>query len=380
MQYRNFGNLDWEVSALGFGAMRLPEADGGIDRSKAVEMLRYAIDNGVNYVDTAWPYHGGESEPLVAEALKDGYREQVKVATKLPSWEIESREDLDKYLNQQLEKLELETIDFYLLHALNQDHWQNYKDIGLDYLFEWIEEVKAAGKIEHIGFSFHDDYDLFEELIDAYDWDFCQIQYNYIDIEFQAGQKGLKYAAANDIPVVVMEPLRGGTLAGEMPEEIKEIFAQAEANRTAADWALQWLWNQPEVAVVLSGMSTLEQVKENVESAANSGVGNLSAKEEEIIAEAANKYKELVPINCTGCGYCVPCPEGVEIPGIFSLYNEAEIFDAQEEKKDLYYNTDVISESGRASACVACGACEEACPQNLEIIDQLERAVEYFGA
>ena len=380
MQYRNFGNLDWEVSALGFGAMRLPtdEADEGIDRSKAIEMLRYAIDNGVNYVDTAWPYHGGESEDLVAEALKDGYREQVKVATKLPSWEVESREDLDKYLNKQLERLDIEKVDFYLLHALDEGHWQNYKDLGLEYVFDWIERMKAEGKIDQIGFSFHDDYDLFEELVDAYDWDFCQIQYNYIDTEFQAGKKGLKYADKNDIPVVVMEPLRGGTLAGEMPEEIKEIFAQSETERSTADWALQWLWNQPEVAVVLSGMSTLEQVKENVESAANSGVGQLSKKEEEIVEEVANKYEAMVPVNCTGCGYCVSCPEGVEIPGIFALYNEAKIFNLEEQKRREYHNTDVISESGRASACVACGVCEEACPQNLDIIDELETAVEYF--
>ena len=377
MQHREFGNLDWQVSALGFGAMRLPEDNEGIDEDRAVKMLRYAIDNGVNYVDTAWPYHGGESESFVAKALKDGYREQVRVATKMPSWEIEKKDDLDKYLNQQLERLEVETIDFYLLHALNQDHWQNYKDIGLDYLFEWIERMKEEGKIDQIGFSFHDDYDLFEELIDIYDWDFCQIQYNYIDTEFQAGRKGLKYADENDIPVVVMEPLRGGSLAGEMPAEIEKVFAQAETERSTADWALQWLWNQPEVAVVLSGMSTLEQVKENVESADNSGVGKLSSNEEEIISKAASKYEELVPVNCTGCGYCVPCPTGVKIPEIFALYNEAEAFNLKDEKQEEYNN---IGQSEQASACVECGQCEEKCPQNLDVIDLLVEADEYLTA
>ena len=377
MQYRNFGDLEWQVSALGFGAMRLPENDEGIEETKAIKMLRYAIDNGVNYVDTAWPYHGGESESFVAKALQDGYREQVRVATKMPSWELEKKEDLDRYLNQQLERLEIETIDFYLLHALNEDHWQNYKDIGLDYLFEWIERMKEEGKIDQIGFSFHDDYDLFEELIDVYDWDFCQIQYNYIDTEFQAGKKGLQYAADNDIPVVVMEPLRGGSLAGQMPEEIESIFAQSETERSTADWALQWLWNQPEVAVVLSGMSTLEQVKENVESADNSGVGNLSAREKEIVAEAAAKYDELVPVNCTGCGYCVPCPTGVKIPEIFALYNEAEIFDLEAEKQEEYSH---IGESEQASACVECGQCEEICPQNLNVIQLLTAADDYLTA
>ncbi|MBM7558011.1 aldo/keto reductase [Halanaerobacter jeridensis] len=376
MQYREFGDLDWQVSALGFGAMRLPEDDGEINEAEAIEMIRYAIDNGVNYVDTAWPYHGGESESLVAKALKDGYREEVKVATKMPSWELEKKEDLDKYLNQQLERLEVEKIDFYLLHALDQDHWQNYKDIGLDYVFNWIEKMKEEGKIDQIGFSFHDDYDLFEELVDSYDWDFCQIQYNYIDTEFQAGKKGLKYADENDIPVVVMEPLRGGSLAGDMPEEIEEIIAQSETKRSAADWALQWLWNQPEVAVVLSGMSTLEQVKENVESADNSGVGILSDQEEEIVAEVANKYEELVPVNCTGCGYCVPCPTGVRIPKTFAVYNESKIFNSQEAEEE-YEN---LAEGQQASACVECGQCEEICPQNIEIIERLTEAHEYLTA
>ncbi|MGM0370574.1 MAG: aldo/keto reductase [Bacillota bacterium] len=375
MEYRDFGDADWQVSALGFGAMRLPEEAGEIKEDQAIEMMRYAIDNGVNYIDTAWPYHGGASESLVAKTLEDGYREQVKVATKMPSWEIETRDDLDNYLEKQLERLEVETIDFYLLHALNQDHWQNYKDIGLDYLFEWIDKVKREGKIERIGFSFHDDYDLFEKLIDSYDWDFCQIQYNYIDTEFQAGKRGLRYADDNDVPVIVMEPLRGGSLAGELPEEIESVFDQSKIKRSNADWALQWLWNQPEVTVVLSGMSTLQQVEENVSSADNSGIGQLTVGEEKIVEEVATKYQELEPVNCTGCGYCIPCPVGVKIPDIFALYNEGTIFDNQEEKQGQY---DDFGDSQQASACVECGQCEEICPQNLSIINLLTAAEQYL--
>jgi predicted aldo/keto reductase-like oxidoreductase len=375
MEYRDFGNADWQVSALGFGAMRLPEEAGEIKEDEAIEMMRHAIDNGVNYIDTAWPYHGGASESLVAKVLENSYREQVKVATKMPSWEIETRDDLDNYLEKQLERLKVETIDFYLLHALNQDHWQNYKDIGLDYLLEWIDKVKREGKIERIGFSFHDDYDLFEKLIDSYDWDFCQIQYNYIDTEFQAGKQGLRYADANDVPVIVMEPLRGGSLAGELPAEIESVFDRSKIKRSNADWALQWLWNQPEVTVVLSGMSTLKQVEENLSSADNSGIGQLTATEEKIVEEVASKYQELEPVNCTGCGYCIPCPVGVKIPDIFALYNDGTIFDSQEEKQGQY---DDFGDSERASACVECGQCEEICPQNLSIIDLLTAAEQYL--
>ncbi|MFW5980516.1 MAG: aldo/keto reductase [Halanaerobiaceae bacterium] len=376
MQYRKFGDLDFEVSALGFGAMRLPtDDDGNIDEPEAIKMIRYAIDNGVNYIDTAWPYHGGESEKVVAKALKDGYREKVKLATKLPSWEIEEPSDLDYYLNKQLEKLEVDKIDFYLLHALNEGHWGNYKEIGLENVFAWVDKIKEQGKIDYIGFSFHDDYDLFEEIIDVYEdgWDFCQIQYNYLDTELQAGRRGLKYAANKNIPVVVMEPLRGGQLAQNPPEEVKEIMEEFEDERTPADWALQWLWNQPEVTTVLSGMSTMEQVEENVESAANSGVGILSEKELNIIDKMAEKFRG--PIQCTKCNYCMPCPNGVEIPRNFELYNKAKLYDKFEENKEDYMDLD---EGKRASACVNCGVCEEACPQNLEIITLLEEVTTYF--
>lgn len=377
MEYRKFGNIDWEVSALGFGAMRLPtdgEESSDIAEEEAIGMIRYAIDHGVNYVDTAWPYHGEESEKLVAKALKDGYREKTKVATKLPIWLVEDKEDLDKYLDKQLEKLEVDKIDFYLIHALSKDRWQKCKDLEI---MDWLKKVQKEGKIGYKGFSFHDDYDLFEEIIDFYekDWDFCQIQYNYLDTEYQAGQKGLKYAADKGLAVVVMEPLRGGTLAKEPPKEIKEIWNKADKKRSAPDWALQWLWNQEEVSVVLSGMSNLEQVKENVESASNSGINSLDKKGKNLIEKAADKFREMQPVNCTGCGYCVPCPNDVHIPMNFSLYNEAHLYDDYEEKNNTYNR---LKPKMRAENCIACGECLDKCPQNLSIIELLKDVADYF--
>ncbi|HKL75129.1 MAG TPA: aldo/keto reductase [Halanaerobiales bacterium] len=377
MEYRKFGNLDWEVSSLGFGAMRLPtdgDESSNIAEKEAIEMIRYAIDNGVNYVDTAWPYHGEESEKLVAKALKDGYREKTRVATKLPIWLVDDKEDLDKYLNKQLEKLEVDKIDFYLIHALSKDRWQKCKDLEI---MDWLKKVQKEGKIGYKGFSFHDDYDLFEDIVDYYedDWDFCQIQYNYLDTEYQAGQKGLKYAADKGLAVVVMEPLRGGTLAKEPPKEIKKIWDKADKKRSAPDWALQWLWNQEEVSVVLSGMSTLEQVKENVESASNSGINSLDKSEKDLIEKAADKFREMQPVNCTGCGYCVPCPNDVHIPMNFSLYNEAHLYDDYEEKNNTYNR---LKAKMRAENCIACGECLDKCPQNLSIIDLLEDVADYF--
>ncbi len=378
MKYRKFGEMDFEPSALGFGAMRLPTEDddrSNIKEEEAIEMIRYAIDNGVNYVDTAWPYHGEESERLVGKALKDGYREKVKVATKLPSWDIEDEDDPDKFLNEQLDKLGVDCIDFYLLHALSRKHWDNYLDLDMD-IFEWLEEKKEEGKIGHIGFSFHDDLDMFKEIVDSYDWDFCQIQYNYLDQEFQAGREGLKYAASQGLGVIIMEPLRGGKLAKEPPESIKEIWDRSDRDWSPVEWALRWLWNQPEVSLVLSGMSTMEQVKENVEIASDSGIDTISDEELEIVDEVAKKYREISPVECTGCNYCMPCPNGVSITHNFKLYNQAEIYDEYEENREKYMER--LDEEKRASACVRCGQCEEACPQNLPIMDLLEEVAEYF--
>ena len=376
MIYNNFGEQDWQTSILGLGCMRLPVIDGdseNINEEKAIELIRYAIDNGINYIDTAWPYHGGNSEELVGKALSDGYREKVKLATKLFTPGVESIEDCEYYLNKQLERLQTDHIDLYLLHALNRKYWANYKNVNI---IEWLEEKKEEGKIKNIGFSFHDSYDLFEEIIDYYDWDFCQIQYNYLDTEFQAGKKGLKYAKDKDIAVVVMEPLRGGTLAQTPPTEVKNILDESNNDRNAVEWSLQWLWNQEEVDVVLSGMSNMRQLKENIKIASQADQNKLNDKEMNLIKKARRKFLDIFPVACTGCNYCIPCPVGLAIPNIFSLYNEAQIYDKYEKNKKQYLNMD---ENSRADNCIECGQCEEACPQNLNIINDLKDVTAYFA-
>jgi len=375
MIYNNFGKQDWETSILGLGCMRLPVIDGdseNINEERAIELIRYAIDNGINYIDTAWPYHGGNSEELVGKALSDGYREKVKLATKLYTPGVESIEDCEYYLDKQLERLQTDHIDLYLLHALNRKYWANYKSVNI---IEWLEEKKEEGKIKNIGFSFHDSYDLFEEIIDYYDWDFCQIQYNYLDTEFQAGKKGLKYAKDKGIAVVVMEPLRGGTLAQTPPSEVENILDKSNNERNAVEWSLQWLWNQEEVDVVLSGMSNMRQLKENIELASKANQNSLDEKEMNLIKKARRKFLDIFPVACTGCNYCIPCPVGVAIPNIFSLYNEAKIYDKYEANKKQYLN---MNEDSRADNCIECGQCEEACPQNLNIIDDLKDVTAYF--
>jgi hypothetical protein len=336
-------------------------------------MIRYAIDNGVNYVDTAYGYHGGNSEVVVGKALKDGYREKVMLATKLPTWLVNTYEDMDRLLDEQLRRLDTDHIDFYLLHSLSQDHWKQITKVDV---FGWLDKVHAEGKIRYMGFSFHDNYDLFEEIINAYDhWTFCQIQYNYMDEDFQAGKKGLQYAASKGLGVVVMEPLRGGRLVNNLPPQIIDILNSAPIKRSLADWALQWVWNQPEVSIVLSGMSNMEQVKQNIESANRSGINTLTQEELDILTKAKETYRKLSPIPCTGCYYCMPCPSGVNIPGNFELYNNAHIYNDFERFQKAYMH---MNEANRASACEACGTCEGVCPQGIEITDRMAEVKEYF--
>ncbi|MFW6013504.1 MAG: aldo/keto reductase [Candidatus Bipolaricaulota bacterium] len=376
MQYRQFGQLDWRSSALGFGIMRLPtvnDESGNIDEDRAIDMVRYAIDQGLNYIDTAWPYHDGNSEEFVAKVLDDGNRDQVRVATKLPSWDVEEPKDMDEYLDNQLARLNLDQIDFYLLHALNHKYWEKYKQFGV---FEWLNKIQSQGKIAHAGFSFHDDLELFKEIVDSYDWSLCQIQYNYLDRDFQAGRQGLKYAYSQGLAVIIMEPLRGGKLAVKPPPEIQQLWNRVNEERSPVSWALNWLWNQPEISVVLSGMSTMEQVEENVQLAKESRIGQLSDEEVAVMEKAAAKYRKLSPVRCTGCNYCMPCPNGVHIPTNFQLYNDAEVYHRFKDNKQTY--EDVLDEEQRASACVACGQCEEVCPQQLEIIDLLAETARYF--
>ncbi len=379
MKYRNFGKIDWKPSALGFGAMRLPvenEDRGNIKEDEAIDMIRWAFDNGVNYIDTAWPYHEGNSETLVGKALKDGYRKKVKVATKLPSWEIEKADDPDEIFEEQLKKLDIEKIDFYLIHSLNKKRWDELQSVDID-IFEWMKDKRDEGKIDYLGFSFHDDLETFKEIVDTYDWDFCQIQYNYLDQDFQAGKSGLRYAAEKGLGVVIMEPLRGGKLAKEPPTSIKKIWSEAETDRSPVEWALKWLWNQPEVSLVLSGMSELKQVKENVRYASESGEDILTEKDKKIINKVAKKYMEISPVECTGCNYCVPCPNDVSIPRNFRIYNESEIYDEFDKYKKMW--DERMNEDSRASNCVECGQCMDSCPQHIDIIERLKEVSEYFS-
>ena len=374
MQYREFGNSGLKVSALGFGAMRLPTLkDNSIDEAEAIRMIRYAIDNGVNYVDTAWPYHGGNSEILVGKALQDGYREKVVLATKLPIYSVEKPEDFDGFLNKQLEKLQTDHVDIYMVHALNSDRWKKAKDFGI---LDWLQKPKEDGRVGQMGFSFHDQYDVFETIINDYDqWDFCQIQYNYMDINEQAGTKGLKYAAEKGLAVIIMEPLMGGKLAN-VPDPVKAILNEADSERTPVDWALQWLWDQPEVSLLLSGMSTMEQVEQNLASASVSGVGSMSDAEKATINNARDTYKNLMPIHCTNCQYCLPCPSGVFIPRIFEHYNRGVAFDNFGTSRFRYGQ---MPAEEHADQCIECGSCEEACPQNLDIIQWLKVAETVLG-
>ncbi|MFZ3371405.1 MAG: aldo/keto reductase [Desulfitobacteriaceae bacterium] len=376
MQYSKFGKLDFQTSILGFGCMRLPVLNrdpAKIDEVEAIRMIRHAIDNGVNYVDTAYFYHQGQSEILVGKALQNGYRKKVKLATKLPVEQCEKFEDFDSLLNEQLEKLATDHIDFYLLHGLNRSTWDKAKKLGIE-LF--LETALADGRITYAGFSFHDEYPVFKEIVDAYPWTFCQIQYNYMDTEFQAGTKGLQYAAAKGLAVIIMEPIKGGKLAKTPPPPILELWSKAEEQYSPAEWALRWVWNHPEVTMLLSGMSTMEQVEENLRVANVAKPNSLSEQELTLIKDVKKQFSLLSKIDCTACGYCQPCPSGVDIPRNFTIYNDAYIYD-DNKSSQFVYNT-FFTPTTRASACTECGACEEACPQHLSIREHLKEIQKTF--
>jgi predicted aldo/keto reductase-like oxidoreductase len=379
MKFRDFGRHGGKVSALGFGCMRLPTLDGApqsekIDRETAVRMIRRAVDAGVNYVDTAYPYHNGMSETVVGEALGGGYRARVRLVTKSPVWLIRKAEDFDSYLDEQLERLGTDRLDFYLLHALNKERWPAVRDLGV---LARAESAVKDGRIGGLGFSFHDALEVFKSIVDGYDrWALAQIQYNYMDTENQAGTEGLRYAAAKGIPVVVMEPLLGGRLA-RPPRAVRDLFHAVEPGRSAADWALQWVWDQPEVAVVLSGMNTMREVEENLLSAERSGVHSMGPRELDLFERVRRTYRTACPISCTKCGYCLPCPNGVNIPRNFELYNDGFIHDDPGTSRMLYSR--FLAEGERACSCVRCGACEKLCPQGLPVGEWMAKVHAVLG-
>lgn len=369
MQYRDFGKTGIKVSALGFGAMRLPILqEEQVDEKRAVSMIRHAIDEGVNYIDTAYPYHQGESERIVGDALRDGYREKTYLATKCPVWKLEDPGDFGEVLEEQLKKLQTDHIDFYLLHALSRDRFED-KVKKFD-LIKQMEKARDEGKIKYIGFSFHDSYDVFQDILDYYDgWDFCQIQYNYVDLEHQAGVKGLKAAADKGLAVVVMEPLLGGKLA-DPADHVKKVFPEEKG---AVEYALDFLWDQPEVSLLLSGMSDEKQLEENLEFADRSHIGMVTDDEKQVYKKAKEIFDSMALVGCTGCRYCLPCPFGLEIPEIFSYYNMTAAH-KESEAKAGYEAMGV-----KAEGCKACHHCEKECPQMIKISEVMPEVANVFA-
>lgn len=370
MQYRTVPKNGDSLSALGFGAMRLPTKRGRIDEDRATRLIRSAIDQGVNYIDTAFPYHGGESEKFLGRALQDGYREKVKLATKLPPWSVNTREDMDKILGIQLKRLQTNYIDYYLLHSLNAGIWEKLQNLGV---IEFLESARNSGIIKNIGFSFHGDRKTFLEIIDAYDWTFCQIQYNYLDEQNQAGTEGLQYAASKNIAVMIMEPLRGGMLAGNLPKEVKDIYERSGSSKTAAGWALSWVWNHPEVTVVLSGMNDEKHLAENLRTCKSATPGSLTKTELEMMVTVKDSFSRLMKVSCTGCSYCMPCPFGVNIPQCFYFYNQYHMLSNKIITRGFYGMQLMggMGEPAHASLCRQCGKCVSKCPQKIDIPHEL---------
>lgn len=367
---RNDKNGD-ELSILGFGCMRFPMKGNSIDEPRAIALIREAIDKGVNYYDTAYFYHGGKSESLLGEALSGGYREKVKIATKLPPFMVSKLDGAKKIFETQCTKLKTNYIDYYLLHMLpDKSTFDRMVSVGV---IEWLEQLKKEGKIKNIGFSFHGGKADFEEVVKAYSWDFCQIQYNYLDENNQAGKSGLQLAASLGIPVIVMEPLRGGKLVNNLPKEVIGEFERFDKNRTPAEWALRWIWNHPEVKVILSGMSDEKQLEENIKIASDARENSLSEEELKVFDRVKAVMLEKTKIPCTACGYCMPCPAGVDIPGCFSAYNDKYLLGQKRNRMQYMQTLGTLSKQpAYASLCKDCGKCEKHCPQNIQIRKELK--------
>ena len=371
MKSRTMGKLGIRSSAFGLGCMRFNGAASGdstIDEQKAVSLIRRAIDGGVNYIDTAYVYLDKTSEIVLGKALLDGYRDRVTIATKVPPDMVNNRADLERILAEELDKLQTDHIDFYLMHALNRQKYEHMKEIGAR---EFFDDMKRAGKIRYKCFSFHGPYEEFEYILNDWDWDMCQIQYNFMDINNQAGTKGLELAGSKGIPVVIMEGLLGGRLANA-PDNVQALYDTFPEKRSAVEWAFRWLCNHPEVGVVLSGCNEAEQIDENLRIFDTVDAGIMSEAELKLMDEVREAYISRTKIGCTGCRYCMPCPNGVNIPGIFSAWNNWSLYNA-DPKSDWMFRM-ILDKNNGADNCVSCAACEAACPQHLNIIESLQSA------
>lgn len=368
MQFRSdkYGN---QISALGFGCMRFPRKGGRIDMQETEREILRAIESGVNYFDTAYIYPG--SEAALGEILsKNGLRDKVNIATKLPHYLIRSRDGLDKYFDEHLARLRTDHVDYYLMHMMNDiGTWEKLKAMGI---VEWLEQKKASGAIRQIGFSYHGNSDMFCKVVDAYDWDFAQIQYNYMDEHSQAGRKGLNYAHSKGLAVIIMEPLRGGKLVKNLPAEAQKLFAATPY--TPAQWGLRWLWDQAEVTCVLSGMNSMEMLTDNINTACTAQAGQLTAQDRAMLSSVLDSIRSKMKVGCTGCGYCTPCPKGVDIPGVFAAYNTLGTEGVIRAKRDYLMNTAMRKTNSAASNCIGCGKCEQHCPQSIPIRTELKNA------
>ncbi len=379
MQYRTMPNSNDKLSVLGYGCMRLPTRIGGsasslIDKEKALKQIRYAIDNGVNYLDTAYPYHLGASESFLGEyVLKDGYREKVNIATKLPCFAINKKEKIEEIFNKQVQKLQVDCIDYYLLHSLDGNTWN--KMLSYD-IIDFMDRIKRQGKVRYMGFSFHGKRDEFKKIVDEYNWDFAQVQYNILDENFQAGIEGIEYAHSKGLGIIVMEPLRGGSLVGKIPKQVQNLYDSTAIKRSSADWALRWIWNHPAVTLVLSGMNQDEHIKENIKIASEVLPDSLTDSEIDIIDNVRDTYRSLMKVACTGCAYCMPCPADINIPSAFKNLNNYHMFSKLEAKISHMRWAGLQTEDGESHwtrTCLDCGKCEQACPQGIKVREEFEQ-------
>lgn len=372
MEYRSMDKLGVKPSMLGFGCMRFPQKeDGSIDEVESEKMLDKAIEAGVTYIDTAYPYHNGESEPFVGRVLKKYKRDSFYLATKLPIWKVETIEDVKVTFEEQLNRLQVDYVDFYLLHALSKERWEKILKLGV---LDFCKEMKEQGKLKYIGFSFHDSYEVFEEILTSWDWDFCQIQYNYMDTRHQAGDRGYALAEKLGVPMVIMEPIKGGSLA-VLPEDIAAMYKEADQEASISSWALRWVGTHSNVKVILSGMSTYSQVLDNLKTFET--FKPLNQEEQALVEKVAATIRSRVKNGCTGCRYCMPCPFGIDIPKNFAIWNQEAMYGNPAAAKRKYERE--LAESARADQCRKCGACEKECPQAISIREDLVRVKEDFA-